>query len=63
MQNNFTRKELKNTLRWLQDRFPKSLREGEYFNGEEIGRSDIMLTWPLDLIAARNRYVLTSVFI
>jgi hypothetical protein len=63
MQNKFTRKELKNALSWLQEQLEKQNGGGEYFNEEEIGRSDIMLTWPLDLIAARNWYVLTSVLV
>jgi glutathione S-transferase len=61
MQNKYTRQELAKALTWLW----KQLRveEGAYFNGSEIGRSDVMLSWPLDLIAARNWYVLTSVLV
>jgi len=58
MQNKFTRKELTNALSWLWQQ-----RNGAYYNGSEIGRSDVMLSWPLDLIAARNWYVLTSVLV
>jgi hypothetical protein len=49
-------------LSWLEGTHTQ-LEGGEYFNGREIGRSDIMLTWPLDLIAARNWYVLTSALV
>jgi hypothetical protein len=50
-------------LTWVQGQFQKEITGGEYFNGREIGRSDIMLTWPIDLMTARNWYVLTSVLV
>jgi glutathione S-transferase len=54
MQDKFTTKELKNALIFLE----QELGAGEYFNGKEIGRSDVMISWPLDTISARNWYVL-----
>jgi glutathione S-transferase len=59
VQNKFKRKELATALSWLEQQLGGKL----YFNGKEIGRCDVMLSWPLDLIAARRWYVLTSVLV
>ncbi len=50
IQNFFTGPELKKSMAYLE----KELGEEEWFNGKELGRSDIMLNFPLDTIAHRK---------
>ena len=50
IQNNFTMKELTADLSFLE----KELGDREWFNGVELGRSDVMLSWPFDMIAQRG---------
>jgi glutathione S-transferase len=49
-QNAFTAAEFKKNLEYLES----ELGEGEWFNGKHPSRSDFMLFWPVDLIAARG---------
>lgn len=50
IQKSFTTKEFKKDLGYLE----KELGEKKWFNGDNIGRSDIMLSWPMDMIAQRG---------
>jgi len=50
IQNTFTSAELENTLSFLE----KELGDKQWFNGEELGRCDVMIIWPLDLMAQRR---------
>lgn len=50
IQNSFTTKEFKKNLGYLE----KELAEKTWFNGKNIGRSDIMLSWPMDMITQRG---------
>lgn len=46
----FTGAEFKKSLEYLES----ELGDREWFNGEHLGRSDVMLQWPIDLIATRG---------
>jgi len=50
IQNQFTKAEFEKDLLYLEEQ----LGEGEWFNGERIGRSDVMISWPLDLMSMRG---------
>ncbi|KAG9242262.1 hypothetical protein BJ878DRAFT_516455 [Calycina marina] len=50
IQKVFTGAELENGLRYLED----ELGEKTWFNGDELGRCDVMLSWPLDIQAQRG---------
>lgn len=50
IQKVFTSAELENGLRYLEN----ELGEKKWFNGEELGRVDFMLSWPLDTQAQRG---------
>jgi glutathione S-transferase len=50
MQNFFTHPEFVKTMSYLE----AQLGENMWFNGKELGRSDVMLSWPLDMIAHRK---------
>lgn len=50
MHNNFTGPEFKKALTFLEGELDGS----DWFNGKELGRSDVMLSWPLDMIAQAN---------
>jgi glutathione S-transferase len=50
IQKTFTTGEFKKNLTFLED----ELGEKEWFNGEHLGRSDIMISFPLDNIAQRG---------
>jgi glutathione S-transferase len=50
VQNNFTAKEFKTTLGYLE----KELGDKEWFNGEGLGRADFMLSWPMDSISQKG---------
>lgn len=49
-QKNFTTKEFARDLGWLETQ----LGDKEWFNGEHLGRVDVMLSWPMDTIAQRT---------
>jgi glutathione S-transferase len=46
----FTGAEFKKNLEYLES----ELGESEWFNGKHMGRSDVMLCWPVDVIATRG---------
>ncbi|KAH8656720.1 hypothetical protein BGZ60DRAFT_532301 [Tricladium varicosporioides] len=46
----FTKEEYKKFMSYLEE----DLGEKEWFNGERLGRCDVMLSWPLDMIAERG---------
>lgn len=46
----FTGAEFKKSLEFLEG----ELGEGQWFNGGSLGRCDVMLQWPIDLIATRG---------
>ena len=50
VQNTYTKAEFENTLSFLE----KELGNQVWFNGEELGRCDVMLIWPLDTMAQRG---------
>jgi glutathione S-transferase len=50
IRNNFTNKEFRKDLGYLE----KELGGEEWFNGKSFGRSDVMLSWPMDMIAQRG---------
>lgn len=50
IQNFYTGPEFKKTMSYLVDQ----LGEEMWFNGKEPGRSDVMLSWPLDTMAHRK---------
>lgn len=50
IRNNFTTKEFKKNLTYLENQ----LEGKEWFNGSNFGRSDVMLSWPIDYIAQRR---------
>ena len=50
LQNAFTTAEFKKAFIYLE----KELGDNEWFNGKELGRSDIIMSWPFDNIAQRG---------
>lgn len=50
MQKNYTGPEFKNAMGYLQE----ELGDKVWFNGNELGRADFMLSFPLDLMAQRG---------
>lgn len=50
IQNQFTKGEFQKDLGYLET----ELGDNEWFNGERLGRSDVMLSWPLDLMDMRG---------
>ncbi|KAI1007309.1 hypothetical protein K3495_g910 [Podosphaera aphanis] len=50
MHNNFTGKELRKGLKWLQD----ELGTSEWFGGDKLSRADILVSWPLDIFVFRG---------
>lgn len=50
IQKTYTAAELENTLSFLEN----ELGDKKWFNGEELGRCDVMLIWPLDTMAQRR---------
>ena len=50
IQKTFTAAEIDKTLSFLET----ELRDKEWFNGKELGRCDVMLSWPLDTMAQRG---------
>ena len=50
IQQVFTREEFRKDLSWLES----ELGEKEWFNGVRLGRVDVMLSWPMDIIAQRG---------
>lgn len=50
LQNAFTAAEFKKAFIHLE----KELGDNEWFNGKELGRSDIIMSWPFDNIAQRG---------
>jgi glutathione S-transferase len=50
LRNNFTTAEFKKAFSYLE----RELGDDEWFNGKELGRSDIILSWPFDNIAQRG---------
>lgn len=50
IQEFFTMPEFKKGLGWLET----ELGEEEWFNGKNLGRADVMLSWPLDTIVHRD---------
>ena len=49
-QEKFSNAEFKKDLEYLE----KELGDNEWFNGKMLGRSDVMLSWPMDIIAQRG---------
>jgi len=50
IQNSFTKAEFAKDLKYLE----KEIGEKDWFNGDMLGRSDIMLSFPLDLVNMRG---------
>lgn len=50
IQSNYTDKEMKKSLVFLEG----ELGENEWFNGKELGKCDVMLSWPMDTMAQRG---------
>jgi glutathione S-transferase len=50
LQSNFTTGEFKKSFAYLE----KELGDNEWFNGKELGRSDIIMSWPFDNIAQKG---------
>lgn len=50
LENNFTTAEFKKAFLYLESQ----LGDNEWFNGKELGRSDIIMSWPFDNIAQRG---------
>ncbi|RDL38758.1 Uncharacterized protein BP5553_03098 [Venustampulla echinocandica] len=50
VQKTFTTAEFEKAMRFLES----ELGDQEWFNGENLGRSDIIISWPLDCIAGRK---------
>lgn len=50
VRNTFTTAEFKKSFAYLEE----ELGDNDWFNGKELGRSDIILSWPFDNIAQRR---------
>lgn len=50
LQKGFTVVEIRKNLAYLES----ELGDAEWFNGAQLGRSDVMLQWPVDTIASRG---------
>lgn len=50
IRKNFTSAEWAKTLSYLES----ELGDRDWFNGEELGRADVSLSWPLDMLAQRK---------
>ena len=50
IKKNFTDAEVRKAMVYLES----ELGDREWFNGKELGRSDVMLSWPFDMMAQRE---------
>ena len=50
LQSNYTTAEFKKSFTYVEE----ELGDNEWLNGEKLGRSDIMMSWPFDNIAQRR---------